>query len=248
MVIDSKQRIWGFAVTTTLTALFCAELLNLLVFPSEIRRVTMLGTLVIVIIVTMPICLFVGAKMYENSQLSTQLQNLVDRDILTDVATRNYFFSQMKAQPGAYGVSLMVDIDEFKRVNDTYGHFAGDAVIQSVASVLRDHTRSHDIVCRFGGEEFIVFLFDYTFVDGYLVAERLRQTIADILVPFEGRDIAVTVSIGGSLKEKIEDVTVAIKEADAALYRAKMLGRNQTVFSGDDATTDDVVDLRTSGT
>ncbi|WP_373635586.1 GGDEF domain-containing protein [Yoonia sp. SS1-5] len=216
----------------TLISLICAEILNVLLFPPELLRTTMTGTLVIVVVVTMPICLFVGSKMYENAKLGAQLQQLLNRDRLTDVATRDYFFSRMEAEPNAYGVSLMVDIDWFKAVNDRYGHLAGDAVIQAVAAALRKHTRAQDIVCRFGGEEFVVFLFDHTIRDGYDVAERLRLAIEEALISAEGHDISVTVSIGGSLKERVAAISTAIKEADEALYRAKSLGRNRTVFAG----------------
>lgn len=238
MVIDTNRRVGMFAICTTFLALVAAELLNLVIFEPEYLPVTMRGTFSIVIIVAMPICLFVGFKMKENARLSAELQRLVNRDRLTDAATRDYFFAQMDQKPQAYGVSLMLDIDRFKAINDTYGHLAGDAVIQSVANVLSGAIRGNDILCRFGGEEFVIFLFDHGIDEGYAAAERLRKEIATGMVAFEGEEIAVTVSIGGSLKERIEDVTSAISEADAALYAAKTAGRNQTVFAGKSKTPD----------
>lgn len=233
MVIDTRGKVLLFALVITLIALIGAEVLNLLLFPVEILRQTMAGTAIIVTLIATPICLWVGEKVRENAMLSAELRNLVNRDRLTNVATRDFFFAQMDSQPDVYGVSLMIDIDSFKGVNDRFGHIAGDLVIQAVAAALRDQTRPHDIVCRFGGEEFVVFLHEHTARDGYDVAERLRQAVAQTLIPFEGQEINVTVSIGGSLKDKIADINSAIKAADAALYRAKNLGRNRTIFEND---------------
>lgn len=235
MVIRNRRQVLLFAIVTTIVALVTAEIMNLLLFPPEILLQTMTGTAVIVITVCMPICLWVGEKMFENASLSAELQNLVNRDRLTDVATRDFFFAQMEDQPDAYGVSLMVDIDRFKDINDKYGHLAGDRVIQAVAQALQENTRAQDIVCRFGGEEFVVFLDRRAMADGFDVAERLRETVAEKLVRFDEKDINVTVSIGGSLKERISDINTAIKAADAALYRAKTSGRNRTIFDADNA-------------
>lgn len=231
MVIRTRQQVILFALTTTAIALVTAEILNVVLYPRDVLRQNMIGTAIIVVTVAMPICLWIGQKMHENYVLSAELQKLVDRDRLTDVATRDFFFAQMDSQPDVYGVSLMVDIDRFKTVNDSFGHIAGDVVIQAVAAALRKHTRAHDIVCRFGGEEFIVFLREQSFADGFEVAERLREAVAQTLIPFEGQEISVTVSIGGSLKARIAHINSAIKEADTALYRAKTQGRNRTIFA-----------------
>ncbi len=206
----------GFTVALTLFTLFAAE--------------TMKGTLVIVMIVTLPTVAWIGAQMLRNARLNEQLQVLVDRDRLTNVATRDFFFARMEAEPDAYGVSLMIDIDRFKRINDSFGHLAGDKVIQAVAAALLEHTRAEDVVCRFGGEEFIVFLQDRNIEDGYAAAERLRNAIAATLVRCDGRDLTVTVSIGGSLKDRIADINHVIRLADDALFQAKQSGRNRTNF------------------
>ena len=179
----------------------------------------------------MPFALFIGVKLRENTRLSDELVRLVNRDRLTDVATRDFFFRRMESDPEAYGVSLMVDIDHFKQVNDTHGHYAGDAVIKQVSQILKRETRTQDIVCRFGGEEFVVFLHEVSADQGLVVAERMRTAVAAEALPgAEGRPaLSVTVSIGGSLKERLEDINLSIQQADAALYRAKSNGRNRTV-------------------
>lgn len=167
-------------------------------------------------------------------RLSQELTRLVNRDRLTDVATRDFFFKQLEDDRDAFGVSLMVDIDHFKAVNDTYGHLAGDAVILSVANKLKAQLRADDIVCRFGGEEFMVFLRSATAQEGENIAERIRKSIAAAQTPTERGAISVTVSLGGSLKEQLEHVEEAIKRADDCLYRAKAAGRNRTVMEWDD--------------
>ncbi|WP_296418523.1 GGDEF domain-containing protein [Pseudooctadecabacter sp.] len=231
MRISTRAGIWIFALVISACAVGLAVALNVVVFPEAILPVTMRGTVAITSLVAMPICLFVGSKIYENQKLSDELQRLVNRDRLTDAATRDFFFAQMERDNRAYGVSLMVDIDHFKIVNDTYGHLIGDEVIRHVSDILRRNVRSGDIVARFGGEEFVIFLDGHDKDIGFLTAERMRRDIAQHGGLFGGHPVNVTVSIGGSLKEAFDSVDASIRDADAALYRAKSQGRNQTVFA-----------------
>ena len=126
--------------------------------PAEDYVFTAVLAAFITFVITLPVCMYIGLKIRENTSLSDELVRLVNRDRLTDVATRDFFFERMDKNPESYGVSLMVDIDHFKMVNDTYGHFAGDDVIKHVSQLLRKETRENDVICRFGGEEFVVFL------------------------------------------------------------------------------------------
>ncbi len=128
---------------------------------------------------------------------------------------------------------LMMDIDHFKKVNDTYGHNVGDEVLKEFSTRLTDSLRSFDLVARTGGEEFVIILPDVTEERAHFIAERLRRTIAD--TPFtcstpEGT-LSISTSIGGTIinegQPAIEDV---IKKADDCLYQAKEGGRNRTVF------------------
>ncbi|NUH66143.1 GGDEF domain-containing protein [Sulfitobacter sp. S0837] len=221
--------VWVFTVTMTIgTVLACAFLVTV-IYPDQLRALMGFRAILITTLITIPFAFFVGSKLRENTLLSDELVRLVNRDRLTDVATRDFFFRRMESDPNAYGVSLMVDIDHFKQVNDTHGHYAGDAVIKHVSDVLRGEVREQDILCRFGGEEFVVFLHEVSADQGLVIAERMRAAVAAAAAPVEGRAIAVTVSIGGSLKERLADINVSIQQADAALYRAKGDGRNRTV-------------------
>lgn len=231
MRISTRRGIWIFALGVTACSIGLAVGLNVVVFPHSILPLTMPGTVIICGLVAMPIALLIGRNMLENQKLSDELQRLVNRDRLTDAATRDLFFEKMSRDERAYGVSLMIDIDHFKAVNDTYGHLIGDKVIRYVSDVLRRNVRSSDIVARFGGEEFVVFLDGHDRDVGFLTAERMRKDIAKNGATFSGELVKVTVSIGGSLKEAYDTVDASIKDADAALYRAKAQGRNQTVFA-----------------
>lgn len=231
--IKDRMAIAVFCVLITLFAICMTTTLEYLFYYEEFVTTASGKKAFIVSAVALPTAWYVGEVLRKNYQLTQELSALVNRDRLTDVATRDYFFARMEAAPDAYGVSLMVDIDHFKSINDTYGHIAGDVVIRHVAKLLQSMTRKDDIVCRFGGEEFIVFLYDKDHAAGLEVAERMRQSIAADPVSSQEHLISVTVSIGGSLKERLNDVAEAIQLADEALYRAKSGGRNQTVFAAD---------------
>lgn len=237
MKVTSKRQVHVLTGGLVLLAFVVVSVATLLIYPPERWPHELAVGALLSIGVATPICYFMTGQLYRNFQLSEELRRLINRDKLTNVATRDYFFARMSDAPQAFGVSLMVDIDHFKQVNDTYGHFAGDEVIRHVAELLQSTVRADDIVCRFGGEEFVVFLSDHDAESGYLVAERMRTAIAGRAVLFETLEVRVTVSIGGSLKLACDQIEAAIQDADAALYRAKKAGRNRTIFAGADKPT-----------
>ncbi|WP_067461103.1 GGDEF domain-containing protein [Actinomadura macra] len=123
---------------------------------------------------------------------------------------------------------LLIDIDHFKRVNDTHGHLVGDQVLVGVASTLCHQLRDYDVVGRFGGEEFVVLLPGTDTVEACRVAERLRGRVRRLAVPAEEGTVAVTVSVGVSLlRTHGEDLIELLASADLALYRAKSSGRDR---------------------
>lgn len=203
-------------------------------YAAEMRDTVRMKAVFATMAVSFPLVFLIMWEMKKNHILSTELQRLLNRDRLTDVATRDFFFERLAAAPDGYGVSLMVDIDHFKHVNDTHGHLAGDAVIRQVANILAASVRPNDIVCRFGGEEFMIFLEQASPEDGWDISERIRKGIEATGIQAQDGVIRVTVSVGGSLKQEIEDITSAIMRADACLYRAKDLGRNRTIVDWHD--------------
>ncbi|MDE5966416.1 MAG: sensor domain-containing diguanylate cyclase [Lachnospiraceae bacterium] len=124
---------------------------------------------------------------------------------------------------------IMCDIDFFKKVNDTYGHNAGDAVLVHVAGILKDSVKDGGIVVRWGGEEFILMLLGCTESEAAACAEKIRTRVEASVCSFEGTDIKVTMSFG--VKEFIKDMPLIqnIEGADARLYHAKTSGRNRVV-------------------
>ncbi|GAB4483187.1 MAG: hypothetical protein OHK006_03400 [Thermodesulfovibrionales bacterium] len=123
---------------------------------------------------------------------------------------------------------LMLDLDDFKKVNDTYGHPAGDHILQGVASCVRNSIRDNDLAFRYGGEEFAVLLPATDSKGAMFVAERIRQNISKTVFEETGRLISVTVSIGvGACPEHAETIKDLILQADTALYEAKRTGKNR---------------------
>lgn len=122
---------------------------------------------------------------------------------------------------------LLVDIDHFKKINDTYGHLAGDEVLASFGKIVRSCTRKHDIVCRYGGEEFLLLLPDTTLQAALATAEKIRSKTATLPVSFNGKDISITTSVGVTGMVRDETVEALVARADATLYQAKSEGRNR---------------------
>ena len=127
---------------------------------------------------------------------------------------------------------LLVDIDHFKRVNDTHGHLVGDEVLRSIADVLRRQLRDEqDLLCRFGGEEFAVFLPGVDISEAPKAADRLRRAVAQAVTPADATLVQVTVSVGVAVAHPVSDPGIEVQEllarADVGLYQAKGEGRNQ---------------------
>ena len=126
---------------------------------------------------------------------------------------------------------LMLDVDHFKKFNDTYGHLAGDWVLKEVAKAVRESIRVEDMAARFGGEEFAVLLIQCDPEMGYSIGERIREAIHARKVDFNGQHLSVTVSVGvahTSAETPVADSATLIDRADQALYTAKRAGRNRT--------------------
>ena len=128
---------------------------------------------------------------------------------------------------------MLLDIDNFKKVNDQYGHLEGDKVLQSLAMLIRGCLREMDSAYRYGGEEFIVILPETGSISATMVAERLRQSFADTLQqPMSGEAFHCTVSIGVSQFINGDDALSLVKRADEGTYQAKRKGKNCVVQTG----------------
>ena len=172
-----------------------------------------------------------------------ELERLANQDGLTGLPNRRSFFNRLDIEfhrSRRFGTSLallMLDIDHFKKFNDTYGHQLGDEALRAVGAALAGGIRSYDCAGRYGGEEFICFLPETNADAALIVAERLRQRVSATKVPVPGGDgipgdVGMTVSIGVALwpdcpAERVDDLVAA---ADRALYQAKFEGRNRSVL------------------
>ena len=130
-------------------------------------------------------------------------------------------------QQGNTLLLAMLDLDHFKRINDNYGHLAGDKVLKIIAGVLRKRLRGTDFIARFGGEEFVLLMPATEAVAGAKLLEKLRGFIEACPFHFKGEPVTITLSIGLSTFKAGEHSDLVLKRADQALYRAKHAGRNQ---------------------
>ncbi len=172
-----------------------------------------------------------------NSDIA-KLRNLADADTLTELLNRRAFMEVGRRAVEEWRRSrrsfalLMIDIDNFKNVNDGYGHSTGDLVIRWVGRAITGMLRPSDRGARFGGEEFVTLLRDVTAEDAKIIAERLRTSVASTPITVGMHDLSVTVSIGVAAFEAGDrDIQALIERADVALYTAKGGGRNRVVMA-----------------
>ena len=170
--------------------------------------------------------------------LNSQLQKVSRTDGLTGLYNRRFWEEQFVMEykrdkrnksPSAL---IMLDIDNFKKVNDTYGHPAGDEVIKALAGIIKKATRETDIAGRYGGEEFSIILPDTPVANVEFVAERIRRLVEKCIVVHDEINISFTVSIGISgFKHTHKDSSQWLHMADKALYQAKAAGKNRVILA-----------------
>jgi len=182
----------------------------------------------------------------ENARIFDEVKNLAYLDELTKIHNRAYLNSILEknfamAQRGEITLSVgMVDVDYFKKFNDTFGHLTGDLVLKLLAATMKKFSRPTDGIGRFGGEEFLFVLINSNLQDTYRYAERLRKEVEELgkllQKRFPGRPLTISTGVAGFQKshQSVEDL---LSEADQALYKAKNAGRNRICTSNteDDA-------------
>ncbi|WP_029520109.1 GGDEF domain-containing protein [Persephonella sp. IF05-L8] len=214
--------LWNIMVLGTILMLLYLSQKNIISIaysPIEIRQ--FIGAYLIIMIL---------AYIYENTLIKSydKLSNLAMTDTLTGLYNRYYLFKKLKEEiekAKKYGRPLCViifDIDNFKQINDKYGHDVGDAVLSMVARVVKKNIRDTDIVGRLGGEEFVIICPETDIQNGYIIADKIRKSISQI----NFGDFQVTVSMGlacfsGETAEQL------LKKADIALYKAKNGGKDK---------------------
>jgi diguanylate cyclase (GGDEF)-like protein len=172
-----------------------------------------------------------------NLKLQEALRHQAIRDPLTGLFNRRFMLEtlerelyRMQRKESPLGV-IMVDIDHFKRFNDTFGHAAGDAVLSALGRVLLAHVRKEDVACRYGGEEFTLILPETSQETACDRAEKLRQLVHGLHLEHHGQSLgAITISLGVAVyPQHGEDPEALLRAADVALYEAKHAGRDRVV-------------------
>ncbi len=170
-----------------------------------------------------------------NAMIHKEVEYNAIHDSLTGLYNRRHFYQLAEIELNqfnkeTYPISfMMIDLDHFKTINDTYGHQAGDQLLSSIARICLAQMRKLDIAGRFGGEEFIIILPNTLIADAIKVAERLCQTIAEYKFGVGEIELKITASIGVSCYCMEDNINTAIGRADESLYSAKELGRNQVI-------------------
>ena len=193
----------------------------------------------LMIIAGISISFLVALTSHQNVELKligTELENMARIDAVTQVYNRRYFMDlaaiqaqrSMRLKNSCFIV--MIDIDYFKEVNDTYGHITGDKVLEIVAQRMKHLTRPYDLIGRYGGEEFIMLISDLDKQALLNVVERIRLSISENPMEIEGNHISISASFGVAEVTMLNDLNTGIKLADSALYTAKESGRNTVVF------------------
>ncbi len=178
-----------------------------------------------------------ASHILEYIQIISELRKLSLMDPLTGIGNRRFAemnlhlrLEELERYGWSFGV-LFVDLDDFKVVNDLYGHEAGDQLLKVVATTLRNSLRVFDTVSRWGGEEFLILVVNVDLERLSRIAEKLRLLVEQSGIRIDGRRVGTTVSIGGTLAREKDTVQELVVRADANMYRAKLEGKNRVVVS-----------------
>lgn len=176
----------------------------------------------------------VAQRTAELKESNRKLHDLAFHDPLTGLGNRRYFEIQsakliaLAQRKGGESNLVMLDIDHFKRINDNYGHPFGDLVLQGLATLLQTLMRSSDVLCRYGGEEFLILLPFTDNEEATEFARRLQQAVREIVFDAGGKTVRISASFGvASMGKATENLSQLVANVDQALYRAKRNGRDR---------------------
>lgn len=203
----------------------------------ENRLVSIYSAILVTALLFAMLALLAYKFMHQLQAAQSELERQATTDSLTGLLNRKSAFEHLEQQFSqnrrhAKPLScLLIDVDLFKRINDLHGHLAGDKVLSELASTFKQISRRYDILCRYGGEEFLIILPGTQLSTAVKVAEKYLQAASSLVVTFEQQEIHLTVSIGvtEALLKQPEVQDNFIDRADKALYQAKELGRNRVV-------------------
>lgn len=203
----------------------------------EKQRLALVVFLLVTVIMLLIIWM-VYMRYRDKKRAHEEMERLAKKDPLTGLSNRREMLDMIQQEMYRYERNrrefafIMVDIDHFKRINDTWGHDGGDAIIIGISEILRDTVRRNDVVSRWGGEEFLLMLLETDEEGALTVAEKLRQNIAERDFRFKDYKIHVTATLGLTLYKGFKSLEEYLKDADEALYSGKRAGRNRVIVTG----------------
>ena len=189
-------------------------------------------------IISFPMIWYILGLLFKVHKMEEEMRELATYDQLTGAYNRRSlfeiaekYFEIARRQEEMISV-LFLDIDHFKRVNDTHGHSEGDNILKAVSRTIQATLRKSDALGRFGGEEFILILLNTDKNGAYSAAEKVRKQVENLTIYSDKKQISVTISIGltSTSEKKASNINEMMRDADEALYQAKKNGRNQTVI------------------
>jgi diguanylate cyclase (GGDEF)-like protein len=242
MKLDLSAESWGRVIVyTVLGTLVCVaaalyvDSFNFALYDEAQRTRAIVVDVALPIVLAVPLLLFFTGKLRELAIAHKTLTIYASTDALTQVMNRAAFstlvdayLTQIRAaEQKATGAFLIIDADNFKAVNDRFGHDTGDEALVTIASSIKSMLRTPDLVGRLGGEEFGVFLPGATGEQATIVAERIRQTVSDAKFLPAGGEFHLSVSVGGAVFERELPYAELFRLADQQLYAAKASGRDR---------------------
>ena len=244
MKLNLSPESWGRVIVTTIvgTAIciatsFYVDSFNFAAMDDQVRLRAMAGDLLVPVVLAVPIILFLSSKLRELAIAHNRLAVYASTDGLTQVMNRSAFATLVEAylveihDLQVRGALLIIDADNFKVVNDRYGHDRGDEALITIARSIKAILRAPDIVGRIGGEEFGVFLPGATPDQAEKVAERIRQSVSDAKFLPAGAAHHLSVSVGGAIFDRPLPFNELFRFADQQLYRAKRTGRDRVALA-----------------
>ncbi len=237
VILASASLYFDVEFTLYTTAILCAETILGLVFLRDVLFPLMVPASVISLIVNFLIIGILLAFQGEwGKRMMVSYESAYDKSItdpLTHVRNRAFFDEYLRdttEQARKYGETFSVailDIDNFKAFNDTYGHPVGDLVLKTTTRTIQETIRKTDILCRFGGEEFTLIFKTINLKDALVITEKIRTAVEKATLEHEGRNLSITISLGLTEFSPRDDPALLIERADQALLRAKESGKNR---------------------
>jgi len=233
------SHLWKRVLVGTAVVAFCLFVSILTVhfvslnWPIEYRFIGFVTAFCLTVFLAPIVIYFYQRIELQNQRLLLELERMAHHDELTGLLNRRAFMAhstELLDQPERVAL-LLADIDWFKRINDTYGHAAGDEALRHIAAIIRANAPEGGILARLGGEEFVALFVWKRLSDVQQTAETIRANLEARPFNYEGKSILLTTSIGVAIREHADDVDRLLCRADQALYKAKNSGRNKTLLA-----------------